>query len=84
MRLEFIFVHVNEMIDNQKKRLTAVGCDLHTELRHAGWRFSGGALTLIFVSFHISWRFLVFPFWVFLTSVYILVDSFGDRLRHLA
>jgi hypothetical protein len=33
MRLEFIFVHVNEVIDNQEKRLTAVRCNLHAELR---------------------------------------------------
>lgn len=33
------------------------------------------ALTLLMGSFFISWSFAVLPFWVFLISVYILIDN---------
>jgi hypothetical protein len=33
------------------------------------------ALTLLLGSFFISWSFAVLPFWVFLISVYILIDN---------
>jgi hypothetical protein len=33
------------------------------------------SLLLLFCSYYISWSFLVFPLWVFLTSIYILVDN---------
>jgi len=34
------------------------------------------ALTLLFGSYYISWSFLIFPLWVFLISISILVDNF--------
>ncbi len=35
------------------------------------------ALLLLFGSYYISWSFVVFPLWVFLISVFILVDHIG-------
>jgi hypothetical protein len=35
------------------------------------------ALMLLMGSFFISWSFAVLPFWVFLISVYILIDNLG-------
>jgi hypothetical protein len=34
------------------------------------------ALILLFGSYYISWSFVVFPLWVFLISIFILVDHF--------
>lgn len=33
------------------------------------------ALLLLFGSYYISWSFVVFPFWVLLYSIYILIDN---------
>ena len=41
------------------------------------WLAIGGyalALPLLFGSYYISWSFVVFPLWVFLISIFILVD----------
>ena len=35
------------------------------------------ALILLMVSFFFSWSFAILPFWVFLISVYILIDNLG-------
>jgi hypothetical protein len=32
-------------------------------------------------SFFISWSFAVLPFWVFLISVYILIDNLGGNSK---
>ena len=39
------------------------------------------ALTLLMGSFFISWSFAVLPFWVFLISVYILIDNLGGSAK---
>jgi hypothetical protein len=39
------------------------------------------ALILLFGSFFISWSFAVLPFWVFLISVYILIDNLRGGLK---
>ena len=39
------------------------------------------ALILLIGSFFISWSFAVLPFWVFLISVYILIDNLGRNLE---
>jgi hypothetical protein len=39
------------------------------------------ALILLMGSFFISWSFAVLPFWVFLISVYILIDNLGGRSK---
>ena len=41
------------------------------------------ALLLLFASGTVSWSFLVFPFWVLLTSVFILVDNLRRRPENL-
>ena len=33
------------------------------------------ALLLLFGNYYIDWAFLAFPFWVFLISIYILIDN---------
>ncbi len=37
------------------------------------------ALILLMGSFFISWSFAILPFWVFLISVYILIDNLGGN-----
>jgi len=37
------------------------------------------ALLLLFGSYYISWGFVVFPLWVLLTSIYILIDNIWRR-----
>ena len=37
------------------------------------------ALILLFGSYYISWSFAVLPVWVFLISVYILIDNLQTR-----
>ena len=39
------------------------------------------ALMLLIGSFFISWSFAVLPFWVFLISVYILIDNLGGNSK---
>jgi len=39
------------------------------------------ALLLLIGSFFISWSFAVLPFWVFLISVYILIDNLGGNSK---
>jgi hypothetical protein len=39
------------------------------------------ALFLLMGSFFISWSFAVLPFWVFLISVYILIDNLGGSAK---
>jgi len=39
------------------------------------------ALILLMGSFFISWSFAVLPFWVFLISVYILIDNLGGNAK---
>jgi hypothetical protein len=39
------------------------------------------ALFLLMGSFFISWSFAVLPFWVFLISVYILIDNLGGGAK---
>lgn len=39
------------------------------------------ALLLLFGSYYISWSFFIFPLWVFLLSVFILVDNSRRRPR---
>jgi len=39
------------------------------------------ALMLLMGSFFISWSFAVLPFWVFLISVYILIDNLGGNSK---
>jgi hypothetical protein len=39
------------------------------------------ALILLMGSFFISWSFAVLPFWVFLISVYILIDNLGGNVK---
>ena len=39
------------------------------------------ALMLLIGSFFISWSFAVLPFWVFLISVYILIDNLGGSSK---
>jgi len=39
------------------------------------------ALFLLMGSFFISWSFAVLPFWVFLISVYILIDNLGGSSK---
>ncbi len=39
------------------------------------------ALILLMGSFFISWSFAVLPFWVFLISVYILIDNLGGSAK---
>ena len=39
----------------------------------------GLALLLLFGSSYLSWVFIGFPFWVFLISIYFLVDEFRHR-----
>jgi hypothetical protein len=39
------------------------------------------ALMLLMGSFFISWSFAVLPFWVFLISVYILIDNLGGGAK---
>ena len=39
------------------------------------------ALILLIGSFFISWSFAVLPFWVFLISVYILIDNLGGSSK---
>ena len=39
------------------------------------------ALILLIGSFFISWSFAVLPVWVFLISVYILIDNLGGRSK---
>ena len=39
------------------------------------------ALLLLMGSFFISWSFAVLPFWVFLISVYILIDNLGGSAK---
>ncbi len=39
------------------------------------------ALILLIGSFFISWSVAVFPFWVFLISVYILIDNLGGNSK---
>ena len=39
------------------------------------------ALILLMGSFFISWSFAVLPFWVFLISVYILIDNLGGSSK---
>ena len=42
------------------------------------------ALILLIGSFFISWSFAVLPFWVFLISVYILIDISLETRRLMA
>jgi len=37
------------------------------------------ALILLIVSYYISWSFAVLPIWVFLISIYILMDNLGRQ-----
>jgi len=39
------------------------------------------ALILLMGSFFISWSFAILPFWVFLISVYILIDNLGGSAK---
>src|SRR4029079_15485573 len=39
------------------------------------------ALILLMGSFFISWSFAILPFWVFLISVYILIDNLGGSSK---
>jgi len=39
------------------------------------------ALILLMGSFFISWSFAILPFWVFLISVYILIDNLGGNSK---
>jgi hypothetical protein len=39
------------------------------------------ALVLLMGSFFISWSFAILPFWVFLISVYILIDNLGGSAK---
>ncbi len=39
------------------------------------------ALILLMGSFFISWSFAILPFWVFLISVYILIDNLGGNAK---
>jgi hypothetical protein len=39
------------------------------------------ALIMLMGSFFISWSFAVLPFWVFLISVYILIDNLGGSAK---
>jgi hypothetical protein len=39
------------------------------------------ALMLLIGSFFVSWSFAVLPFWVFLISVYILIDNLVGKLE---
>jgi len=39
------------------------------------------ALMLLIGSFFVSWSFAVLPFWVFLISVYILIDNLGGSAK---
>ena len=39
------------------------------------------ALIMLMGSFFISWSFAVLPFWVFLISVYILIDNLGGNAK---
>ncbi|ACB95585.1 hypothetical protein [Beijerinckia indica] len=39
----------------------------------------GMALVLLFGSYYISWSFIIFPLWVLMTSIYILVDNIWRR-----
>jgi len=41
----------------------------------------GMAIILLFASYYISWSFVVFPLWVFLISIYILIDNLRSRSR---
>jgi hypothetical protein len=39
------------------------------------------ALILLIVSYYISWSFAVLPIWVFLISIYILIDNLGRQQK---
>jgi hypothetical protein len=39
------------------------------------------ALLLLFGSFYMRWNFVVFPTWVLLISVYILVDNIAGQSK---
>jgi hypothetical protein len=50
---------------------------LYTEFAPRWVAFLGYVLSLLllFCSYYITWSFLVFPLWVLLVSIYILIDN---------
>jgi hypothetical protein len=54
---------------------------IYTEIAPRWIAFLGYVLAgiLLIGSYYISWSFAVFPLWVFLVSVYILIDNLGPQ-----
>ena len=42
------------------------------------------AVSLLFSSYYLAWSFIVFPLWVLVTSVYILIDNIWRTSRKVA
>jgi len=56
---------------------------IYTEIAPRWIAFVGYLLALILLvgSYYISWSFAVLPVWVFLVSIYILIDNLGRQQK---
>jgi hypothetical protein len=56
---------------------------IYTEIAPRWIAFLGYVLACILLvgSYHISWSFAVLPLWVFLVSIYILIDNLGQHRK---
>jgi hypothetical protein len=54
---------------------------IYTDIAPRWVAFLGFALAmlLLFGSSYLSWLFVAFPFWIFLISLYLLIEKFGGR-----